>query len=92
MIQIKSVEQLSKAVERAKAGDLFVRYVRFRQFRVENRANGCTYNVNFFVRDGKRFGHCDCLGGERGLVCKHLTGALAIHIGIAAQRQATRAQ
>lgn len=68
MIELKSVEQLSKAIERAKTSSLFVRFVQFRQFRVVNRMNGQTYNVNFFVRAGRRFGHCDCKGGERGLV------------------------
>lgn len=86
MIQLNSTEQLAKAIERAKAGRLFVRFVQFRQFRVENRANGQTYNVNFFVREGKRFGHCDCKGGERGLACKHIAAAAAVQIGIAAMR------
>lgn len=87
MIQLVSTEQMSKAIERAKAGRLFVRFVQFRQFRVENRANGRTYNVNFFVRDGRRFGHCDCKGGERGLACKHLAAAAAVQTGIAAMRR-----
>jgi len=86
MIELKSVEQLGKAIERAKAGRLFVRFVQFRQFRVENRANGHTYNVNFFVRAGRRFGQCDCKGGERGLACKHIVAAAAVQTGIAAMR------
>lgn len=86
MIELKSAEQLSKAIERARAGRLFVRFIQFRQFRVENRANGKTYNVNFFLRAGHRFGHCDCKGGERGLACKHLAAAAAIQTGIAAMR------
>lgn len=86
MIQIQSEAQLSNASKRARAGNLFVRFVQFRQFRVENRANGRTYNVNFFVRDGKHFGHCDCKGGERGLACKHLAAAAAVQTGIAAMR------
>jgi uncharacterized Zn finger protein len=86
MIQLNSAEQLSRAIGRAKAGSLFVRFVQFRQFRVENRQTGAAYNVNFFVRDGRRFGHCDCKGGERGLVCKHLAAAAAVQIGIAAMR------
>jgi hypothetical protein len=87
MIQLNSTEQLSRAIERAKAGSLFVRFVQFRQFRVENRQTGATYNVNFFVREGRRFGHCDCKGGERGLVCKHLAAAAAVQTGIAAMRR-----
>jgi uncharacterized Zn finger protein len=87
MIQIVSTEQLAKAIDRARAGRLFVRFVQFRQFKVENRMNGRTYNVNFFVRAGRRFGHCDCKGGERGLVCKHLAAAAAVQTGIAAMRR-----
>jgi uncharacterized Zn finger protein len=86
MIELKSAAQLSKAIARAKAGRLFVRFVQFRQFKVENRANGHIYNVNFFVRAGRRFGHCDCKGGERGLACKHLAAAAAVQTGIAAMR------
>ena len=86
MIQINSTEQMQRAIERAREADLFVSFIRFRQFRVTNRANGHTYNVNFFVCGGRRFGHCDCKGGER-FVCKHLAAALAVHLGIAAQRR-----
>jgi hypothetical protein len=75
MIELKSTEQLSKAIERTKAGSFFVRFVMFRQYRVENRANGRTHNVNFFVRAGRRFGHCDCKAGERHMICKHLSAA-----------------
>ena len=88
IIELRSIEQLSEAIERVKAWQLFMRFIQFRQFKVENRASGATYDVNFFVRDGKRFGHCDCKGGERGLACKHLAAAAAVHVGIAAQRQA----
>ena len=86
MIQINSQEQMARAIERAKAGRLFVRFGRFRQFRVVNRETGAEYNVNFYVRGGRRFGHCDCKGGER-FACKHLAAALAVHIGIAASRR-----
>lgn len=86
MIQLVNTEQMSKAIDRAKAERLFVRFVQFRQFRVENRSNGRTYNVNFFVRAGRRFGHCDCKSGERGLACKHLAAAAAVQTGIAAMR------
>lgn len=87
MIELVSAEQLRKAIERARKSKLFVRFVQFRQFRVENRENGRTYNVNFFVRNGRRFGHCTCKGGERGLACKHLAAAAAVQTGIAAMRR-----
>jgi hypothetical protein len=88
VIELKSTEQLSKAISRARAGQLFVRFVQFRQFRVENRQTGATYDVNFFVRASRRFGHCTCQGGERGLACKHLAAAAAVQTGIAAMRRA----
>lgn len=88
MIELKSAAELGKAIERAKVGQLFVRFVQFRQFTVENRAGGQTYNVNFFVRLGRRFGHCDCKGGERGLACKHIAAAAAVQTVIAAMRLA----
>jgi hypothetical protein len=88
MIELKSIEQMSNAIARAKTCRLFVRFVQFRQFLVENRSNGRTYNVEFFVRGGRRFGHCDCKGGERGLICKHLAAAAAIQTGVAAMRLA----
>lgn len=87
MIEIKSAEQIEKAAGRAKAGKLFARFVQFRQFVIVNRETGAEYNVNFFVRSGRKFGHCDCKGGARGLVCKHLAAALAVHIGIASMRR-----
>lgn len=87
MIELKSAEQLSGAIERAKAGRLFASFVQFRQFRVTNRETGAEYNVNFFVRGGRRFGHCDCKAGERGWACKHLAAAAAVQTGIAAMRR-----
>lgn len=88
MIELKTADQLSNAIKRAKAGSLFVRFVQFRQFRVENRQTGATYDVNFFVRAGRRFGHCTCKGGERGQVCKHIAAAAAVQTGIAGMRLA----
>lgn len=88
MIQLNSVEQMTKAIERAKAGSLFVGFIRFRQYAVTNRQSGRVYNVNFFVRSGRRFGHCDCPAGTNHQVCKHLAAAAAVHVAIAATRRA----
>lgn len=90
MIELVSADQLTKATERAKAGNLFVQSTTiFRQYRVTNRDNGSQYVVNFFVRrDGKRFGGCTCKAGERNLACKHLAAAAGLHVCIAAQKRA----
>jgi hypothetical protein len=61
MIELRSAAQLRKAIERARAGNLFVQLTSiYRQYRVTNRETGAEYIVNFFVRKGKRYGHCNC--------------------------------
>ena len=83
MVQLISAEQLSKATERAKAGNLFVQPSGFlRQYHVTNRDTGARYTIDFFVRksDGARFGHCTCLGGQNNRACKHLSAAAAYHV------------
>jgi uncharacterized Zn finger protein len=88
MIQLHSAEQLAKATERAKAGALFVQPTSlFRQYRVTNRANGNQYIVDFFVRNGKRFGHCTCKAGQTHIACKHLSAAAGLHLMRAAQQK-----
>ncbi len=88
MVQLISSEQLSRPTERAKASRLFVQSTGlFRQYRVTNRENGNSYTVDFFLRDGKRFGHCSCKGGVAGFACKHLSAAAALHVCLAAQIQ-----
>ena len=88
MIQLQSAAQLTKATERAKAGKLFVQATGlFRQYRVTNRETGAQYTVDFFVRDGKRFGHCTCKAGMNNMACKHLSAAAGLHVCLAAQQQ-----
>ena len=86
MVQLINAEQLSKATERAKVSKLFVQATGLnRQYRVTNRENGNQYTVDFFVRNGKRFGHCTCKGGMKGYECKHLSAAAGLHICLAEQ-------
>ncbi len=88
MIQLQSAEQLKKATERAKAGKLFVQTTGLsRQYQVTNRETGAQYTATFFVRDGKRFGHCTCKAGMNNMACKHLSAAAGLHVCIAAQQQ-----
>ncbi len=88
MIQLQSAEQIKRATERARAGKLFVQPTgMFRQYRVTNREKGTQYIVDFFVRDGKRFGHCTCKAGMNNQACKHLSAAAALHMMLAAAKQ-----
>lgn len=87
MIEPRSVEQLTKAIARARAGRLFVqRTSLYRQYRVTNRETSAEYIVDFFVRNGKRYGHCNCKAGTYHLACKHLAAAAGLHLVIAAER------
>lgn len=93
MIELVNAEQLSRATERAKAGNLFVQPSSFlRQYHVTNRETGAKYTVDFFVRkDGKRFGHCTCKAGQNNRACKHLSASAAYHVArMAAKREAGR--
>ena len=98
MIELKSIDQLASAIERAHrdAKNLVVRATgASRQYRVTNRARGTQYTVEFFVRGGRRFGHCSCKAGMNNIACKHLVAAAALNTYLAAQgllnRQTRRA-
>ncbi len=98
MIELQSTEQLASAIERARrdAKNLVVRATgASRQYRVTNRARGTQYTVDFFVRGGKRLGHCSCKAGMNNIACKHLVAAAALNTYLAAQgllnRQTRRA-
>lgn len=92
MIELISADQLAKATERAKASNLFVQPTTFlRQYKVTNRDNGNQYYVDFFVRNGKRYGMCSCKAGANHKACKHLSAAAGYHLmRAAAQREAKR--
>lgn len=91
MIELISAEQLSKAIKRARAGRLFVQPTSiFRQYIVTNRETGAQYYVDFFVRGGRRYGHCQCLAGENNQACKHLAAAAALHVALSSIRRAAR--
>jgi hypothetical protein len=86
MIELKSAGQLKRAIENAKAANRYIRpSSMFCQYVVENRGNGKVYTVDFFVRNRKRFGHCTCAAGERGMACKHLAASAGYHLMRAGQ-------
>lgn len=102
MIQLRNVQQLERAIERARNGRLVVRRTSVtRMYRVENLDNGQVYTCNFFVRksDGARFGHCTCKAGNPPVdmdgvpiyeprPCKHLAAAVCLNIYDATVRRA----
>src|ERR671920_918466 len=92
MIELINAEQLARATERAKASNLFVQPTSFlRQYKVTNRDNGNQYYVDFFVRNGKRYGKCTCKAGMNNRQCKHLSVSAGYHcMRMAAKREAER--
>ena len=85
MIQLLSAGQLSKATEITRKGHLFVQATGLsRQYKGTNRDTVILYVVDFFLRDGKRFGHCTCKGGLNNQACKHLSAAVTLHGSLAA--------
>ena len=91
MIELKSREQMERAIERARQSRLVVRRTSMsRMYRVENLDNGQVYTCNFYVRssDRARFGHCTCIAGQNNKECKHLACAAALNVYDATVRRA----
>ena len=88
MIELKSKEQMERAIKRARQLRPFVRVRGFRWYEVKSSTNDAVYTVHFYKNGRQRLGECNCKAGERGLVCYHLAGAAAVHMAIAAMRQA----
>ena len=88
MIELRNKEQINKAIERARTErkNLVVRLTSaVRQYRVENRATGGNYLVNFFIRNSRRFAHCSCPAGLNNIPCKHIAAAAALNTCLAEQ-------
>ena len=87
MIELKSIEQMQNAIAKAKAERMLVQMTNaVRQYRVTNRSNNHQYTVNFFIRNGRKFGHCTCKAGVEGKhICKHIAAAAAVNMALAKQ-------
>ncbi len=86
MIELKSKEQMVKAIQRARQTKPFVRVRGFRWYEVKSTSGEDVYTLHFYKSEGKRYGECNCKGGQRGFVCLHLAAAAAVHLGVAAMR------
>jgi hypothetical protein len=84
MFVLKSKEQISKAIERAKVRHTRVSFRRFGEYVVSGAAQD--YTVRCERRDGQKIVDCDCVAGQFGTPCYHAVSALSLHIGLAAQR------
>jgi hypothetical protein len=87
MIELKSREQMAKAIERAKAHHPRVTVRRFGEYQVTGSA-GNLYTVRCERRNGVKVVDCECVAGQFGSECFHAAAAVSVHIGIASMRRA----
>jgi len=85
------LNKLNGAINRAKAGKLFVQPTsEYRCYVVTNRERGTRYIVNFGISgDGAKIGRCSC---PSLTLCKHIAAALPLHIHIASTRAQSKPQ
>ncbi len=86
LIELRSEQQMARAIERSRKLKPFVKVIGFRWYEVRSSDGKQTYTIHFYERESRMLGECNCKGGELGFICYHLAGAAAIHVGIAAMR------
>jgi hypothetical protein len=86
MFILKGIEQLEKAIAKAKKVRPRVEFDHFGRYRVSGSKG---YYTVICCKDerGYKTVECTCKGAEKGLVCYHSAAALSLHIGLAKQRQ-----
>ncbi len=86
MFILKGIEQLERAIAKAKKIRPRVQFVNFGHYQVSGSKG--YYTVICKKSDnGYKTVTCTCKGAEKGLVCYHAASALSLHVGLARQRQ-----
>jgi hypothetical protein len=75
-----TTENTQKAIARCRQLKPTVRYIKERFFAVYSANNANVYHVSFDVKNGEKFGECECKASERGLVCYHLIAGATANI------------
>ena len=88
MIELRSREQMARAIAKARKIRPFVRVRSFRWYEVASTDGSQTYTLRFHNDNGRRLAECTCKGHERGFVCYHIAAAASVHVGIASMRRA----
>ncbi|MDQ3253179.1 MAG: hypothetical protein M3R15_04620 [Acidobacteriota bacterium] len=88
MFVLQSKEQISNAINNAKALHPKVRMVCFGRYEVSASKTGY-YTVRCFRNRGQKVVDCNCKAGENGMPCKHAAVALPLHIHMAQSVAAT---
>jgi len=79
MIRLTAINT-AKAVERCKQLKPKVKFIQDRMFVVYSANNSNVYHVKFDVKNGEKFGICECAAAEKGLVCYHLVAGATVNI------------
>ncbi len=82
MFILKSQEQLSKAINRAKEIRPLVRVHQFGEYAVQGHG-GNFYRVICERRNGQKVVDCTCPAGQHGSPCYHAATAVGLHICLA---------
>ena len=73
-------ENTQNAVAKCKQLKPRVKFIKDRFFAVSSANNSNVYHVSFDVKDGEKFGQCECKASERGLVCYHIIAGATANI------------
>ncbi len=69
-----------KAVAKCKQLKPRVKFIQDRVFVVYSANNENAYQVRFDVKNGEKFGKCECKAAEKGLVCYHIVAGATANI------------
>ncbi len=75
-----TTENTAKAIERCRQLKPRVRFIADRVFSVQSANNSNSYTVRFEVRNGEKFGVCECKASEKARICYHIIGAATVNI------------
>ena len=73
-------ENTRNGIERCRQLKPKVRFIKDRLYVVFSANNSNVYYVRFDVKDGQRFGECECKAAENGMVCYHLVAGATCNI------------
>ncbi len=73
-------ENTKNAVAKCRQLKPRVQFIKDRFFAVSSANNSNVYHVSFDVKDGEKFGQCECKASERGLVCYHIVAGATANI------------
>lgn len=75
-----TADNTARAIERCKQLKPKVIFISDRTFEVQSVNNSNSYTVKFEVKNGEKFGQCECKASEKALVCYHIIGAATANI------------